>query len=354
MECVPRESQNNMKEIRERDSHFIRLSTRSKYAAFLFLFCCLRNLGILGFPVISSLQPRSAQSLLILAENQKPNATVLQQLLLTEEQKDICLRENTVHSRADCIAPLLETYYGHNAAVICSGFSLRLAFHKCQGCPWSRINPATLPEMKSLSYPLEPKHLFFENVTQDCLVAKQFTAVQSEDDSLSLWNLAGVYSSVLLALISLLGAFPGIANGLREPVTLFVWKLSEEWYQLFLWGAYVHFNMYFGVSMAYTVFCDSVFFIFCAASAQDSGLRHNLVDFNGPLLAASLSRNFQLDRHPFPKALSISGKVFMETPHIIYCNLSLTVWSIGLLFFGRDAIHRQDPLFFLVLRRQKR
>ncbi len=96
------------------------------------------------------------------------------------------------------------------------------------------------------------------------------------------------------------------------------------------------------------------FFIFCAASAQGSGLRHNLGDFCRTLLAASLSRSFQLDRHPFPKHYEYR-RGFTWTLRILGIVIYLLLlWSIDLLLFGRVENLRQSGRFFLVLRRQKR
>ncbi len=133
----------------------------------------------------------------------------------------------------------------------CSGFSLRLAFHNCTGCPWSRINPEILPEQKNL---------LFTNTTvsKDCLVANAVDGQWSEDVVLGNIMLNGFYGSVMLSSISLLGAFSGYTNGLAAPVPFFGWKLSEELYQLSLWMAFVYFNVTSAHSTVYFMICDSV------------------------------------------------------------------------------------------------
>lgn len=202
-----------------------------------FLLCCV-VFRIEGGNLCSASAPVAHISIsapsIVLTQNAANKAALARKLLLPEKDKDSCLQEVTFHGRADCIQPVLETYYGKTFSISCPGFSLTLVQYGCRECPWDRINPEKLPEIGKFKLPLRPKKLFFKSVAKTCNIAKHVEQYGTRFP-LGYVPMLGIIVSVLFSIISTLGAFATFGRENSTLVSVFGLGLPEYMYLGFLW-----------------------------------------------------------------------------------------------------------------------
>ncbi len=163
-------------------------------------------------------------------ENVSKSSSHLMKILLKKRETDPCLEVATNKAQSECLQPVLETYYDKLFTTACPGFSLVLAQYECTGCSRARIGPSKVSQVENINLPLQPKRLFFHNASADCRTSDHVMAYRELRTVIDFVYKIGLIVSVLLVLISAVGAYSVSQDGVLKPAKIFRVNAPEALY----------------------------------------------------------------------------------------------------------------------------
>ena len=173
--------------------------------------------------------------------------------LLRGGRKDICLEENTLKDRGECLQGLLENYFGEYFTVSCGIFPVLLAEHRCTGCPWDRVNATEV--YPSISRGLNRSQLFHP-AEPTCSVANQVKEFSEPNRVRVILFVNGLFAAITVVFITAEYSEPSDGEGKFSMSGIHGYRFPEWFIMLGLWLDYHVANYYFILSEEYTELCS--------------------------------------------------------------------------------------------------
>ena len=172
--------------------------------------------------------------------------------LLRRGRRDICLEENTLKDRSECLQRLLENYFGEYFTVSCSFFPVLLAQHNCSGCPWDRVNATKVHP--SITRGLNHSQLFHQ-AEPACSVANRVKEYSDPNRVRIILLVNGVFATFVVFFITADYSEPSNDRSKFSMSGIHGYRFPEWFVMLGLWLNYHMANYYFTLSEEYSELC---------------------------------------------------------------------------------------------------